>query len=135
MGRLLRLVSRFVRALLFGERLRGEIDDELSFHLDRTAEEYRTQGMSPADAHPAARRRFGDLERARRECRELQWVSRRVNKERREGMGIFAATVRDLRFGFRSLYKNPGYSIAAVVTLGLGIGANAALFSVVDGMP
>src|SRR5215831_2409799 len=111
-----------VRGFLRGRQSDGEFDEEIQEHLQLLAEKFMAEGVSREDAASAARRQFGNvtlLQEDRQEMRtfpsiELLW--------------------HDLRHGVRMLCKNPGFTIIAALTLGLGIGANTAIFSVIDGV-
>jgi putative ABC transport system permease protein len=116
-----RLRRRF-RALVNGSALDGQLDQELQFHLDLETRRRIEQGASPEAARTAALRTFGGVERVREECRDARRTS-------------WAETIaRNTRYAVRTLLRQPGYLLAVVVTLGLGIGANTAIFSVVNGV-
>ena len=104
------------------------LDDELSFHFERTLEELRARGHSEEAARAEAARRFGDLAAYRS---ELTRIDRgRVASRRREAlMEILPST---LRHAVRELRRDPGFTLGVVLTLALGIGANAVTFSLVD---
>jgi putative ABC transport system permease protein len=109
---------------------RRDVTDEIRFHLDMRANELIEQGVPRENALLEARRQFGDVAAIEAECRDVRAVRTR-ERGRREWLRGFTM---DLRFGMRSLRKNAGFSLAAILTLGLGIGAAAAVFSVVDGV-
>ena len=110
------------RAMRGGQAVDTQLDDELLFHVDLEADLLVKQGMSPEQARTAALRKFGGVERVREECRDTR------------GLGWFDATSRTLRYSFRSLRRNPAYSVLSILVLGLGIGANTAMFSVIHGV-
>ena len=108
-----------IRFFVAGKQ-RTEVDEELAFHMEREIEANLAAGMPAAEARRRAAIAFGSRERAREECRE-------------ERPSFFLESLgRDLRFGLRGLWRNPGFTAMAVLTLGLAIGANATVFSLFD---
>ncbi len=119
---MIRKIAGSIGTLFGSRRQERELDEEFSFHIEKEAEENVRRGMSPADARRAALVRFGGVEKTKEETRE---ASRAV---------LLETVLQDVRYGLRSLRKNPGYAAAAILTLALGIGANTAIFSVVHGV-
>ena len=119
---------RYLR--FWGSNIHSDVDDELRFHLDMLAAEYRTRGIAPDDARQLAERRFGDEQKTRVECVSIDETAARVMHR-----GASLASLRqDIRYAARLLRRQAATATLAVVCLGLGIGATTSLFSVADAL-
>jgi predicted permease len=111
-----------LRGLLRRKRVEAELDEELRAHLQYEAEKYVKSGLSPEEARRRARMALGGVEQVKEECREARGVS------------LIESTARDVSYAVRILRARPVFALVAVLTLALGIGANTAMFSVMDVM-
>src|ERR1700730_13778167 len=117
-----RVVLHRMAAPFRRRRLEDDLDEELRAHLEMAAERNLRKGMSSEDARSDALRSFGGVEQTKELYRDQR------------GLPVIETTFQDLRFGLRMLWRDPGFSILAMLCLTLGIGANAAVFSWVEGI-
>ena len=122
MSATLRSIVQRLTAVFRRRRLEDDLDDELRSHLEMSAELNLRKGMSPADARREALRSFGGVEQ-----------SKEIYREQR-GLPMIETTWQDLCFALRMLRRSPGFSLLSILCLTLGIGANAAVFSWIEGI-
>ena len=113
-------VRSWMRAIVGRTQMESEMDAELRFHMQAYAEDLKRQGVAHEEAMRRAQTEFGGMECAKEECREAR------------GVNLLDSLIRDVRYGLRSLRKDPSFTLVAVLTLGLGIGTSTAIFSVVE---
>ncbi len=110
------------RSLIRRRQVEAQLADEIAYHLAEEADRREARGDAPIDARQAAQRAFGGVERIKDACRDAR------------GMVLVESIAKDLRYGGRSLLRQPAFTVPAVLTLALGIGATTAVFALVDGI-
>jgi predicted permease len=122
MERWLYTIPLRMRSLFRRARVEQELDEEIRLHLERKIQEAIENGMTPEEARRAALVAMGGIELCKEECRDTRrtaWIE---------------TGIRNLRYSFRTLRKSPGFALAALLVLGLGIGANSTIFTIVNSL-
>lgn len=112
----------WLRALSQRRRADRELDEELRFHVEQRIQQYVERGATAGDARQRALREFGGVEQAKESCRDVR------------RMPVIETLLHDTRYALRTCWRSPAYAAVAALTLALGIGANSAIFSLVDGI-
>jgi predicted permease len=109
-----------LRSLFRKDKVEQELNDEIQFHIERQTEHYIAQGLDPREARRAAALAFGGIEQHKESSRDTR------------GVGVIEDLAKDVQYALRQLYRAPGLTCAAVLSLALGIGANTAIFTAID---
>jgi predicted permease len=115
-----RIALHRVRSVLRRSRADQDLQREIEIHIEQLTKQGIESGLTEAEARQAARRDFGSVEQAKEQCRDMRQVNTVENM------------LQDARYGLRGLIRNPAFTAMAVLTLALGIGANSAIFSVIN---